>query len=186
MQGVSAPRVNPRMSSPFHPQWRPGYEEDCGGGGSQDRSGLMTLQRLLYHRSLASSQSHGRVDPFLQLCQDGLFDAEAHFLSLSPYLAALPPTDSHTLRAPRSPRDWWIKSVSVGRLGGKKRKTSERFIQRVFPITRLFALSREFDGLFGSSPRLSPSILPSMIWLSWNQSSFVLIIWTVCSDGHCC
>lgn len=149
MQGVSAPRVNPRMSSPFHPQWRPGYEEDCGGGGSQDRSGLMTLQRLLYHRSLASSQSHGRVDPFLPLCQDGLFDAEAHFLSLSPHLTALPPTDSHTLRAPRSPHDWWIKSVSVGRLGGKKRKTSERIHSAGFsnntalrPLTRVWWLIR--------------------------------------------
>lgn len=44
--------------------------------------------------------------------------------------SSLHPCRSPSDRLPRSPHcspcDWWIKSVSVGSLGGKKRKTSER------------------------------------------------------------
>lgn len=34
------------------------------------------------------------------------------------------------------PSNWWIKSVSVGRLEGKKRKTSERIYSAIFFSTR--------------------------------------------------
>lgn len=111
----------------------------------------MKLQSLLYHRSLASSQKqameewihspHSAKMAFLML-------RHTFFLCL-PILAALPPTDSHALRAPRSPGDWWIESVSVGRLGGKKRQTSERIPSAGFsnnmalrPLTRVWWLIR--------------------------------------------
>lgn len=185
MQGVSAPRVNPRMSSPFYPQWRPGYEEDCGGGDSQDRSGLMTLQRLLYHRRLASSQNKpwkcGSIPHTLPRWPFWCWGSLS--FSVSPSLPlSLRPTPTHSVLLARLATDELKVCQSAGWEGRKERHQKE-FIQRVFPITWLFALSREFDGLFGSSLRLSPSFLPSMIWLSWNQSPFVLILWTVCSDG---
>lgn len=94
-------------------------------GGSKDRSGLKTLQMLLYRRVWHHHKTtHGRVDAFPLVYQDGLLMLR-HTFFLSPH-----PSHSPSDRLPRAPRcspcDWWFKSVSVGRLGGKKRKTSER------------------------------------------------------------
>ena len=138
-----------------------------------------------------------RVDASPLVPQDALFMLRHAFslpfpLSLSLALSLHP---SRTLsdqlpRAPRcSSRDWWIKSVSVGRLGGKKRKTSEGMHSASFPNNTALPPLCVFDGLFGSSSKLSPSflpwlIIPSTISLTGIRSQLSLKIRTLRTDTH--
>lgn len=160
MQGLSARRVNPRMSSPSCPQWRLGYnEEDCTGG-SKARSGLTTLQMLLYHRVWHHNKTKKQHmeewmhSPWSTKMAFWCWDTLSFSLSPSFPLSLRPtPTRAALLGADE------LKVCQLAGWEGRRERHQKEFVQRVFPITRLFTLPRVFDGWFGSSLRLSPSFL---------------------------
>lgn len=88
------------------------------------------------------------------------------FLSLRPCRS---PSD-HLPRSPCcSPCNWWIKSVSVGRLGGKKRKTSERI--------------RSANSFFFSSGNADLHTLMGVRRLIWVKLEILTFIFTL-KDHH--